>query len=383
MTEHSIDRRRNSSDRNPVEEALKEQYSTLRSIIDSANALIFSVDRHYRYTSFNKGHATVMKALYGAEIEQGRSLYDYMTVPEDREASRRNLDRALNGEQLVEEAYSGEELRSRQYFQVSHSPIKTDTGEIIGVAVLAQDMTERKRSELELLDRQQRLSEVTVELSLAEERERRRIATELHDNIGQDLVLARINLGMLAKTALTGKEADILCKTREILGDMIQRVRFLTHMISPPILESGGLESALKWLGIQIESDSGLRVSFLDDMSDKPLTEEMRSVIYHAIRELLINASKHSKTDSAQVAVGRENDSIVIKVKDSGIGFDMDSGEENLAREGGGFGLFNIRRRITHLGGAFEIESAPGTGTCVTLWMPLDKNNAELRISNN
>lgn len=130
-----------------AEEKLREQYSTLRSIIDSANALIFSVDRQYRYTSFNLGHAAAMKALYGAEIKQGQNLLEYMTVPEDREIAKRNIDRALTGKQLVEEAYSGEELRFRQYFQVSHSPIKTHSEEIIGVAVLGQDITARKHGE--------------------------------------------------------------------------------------------------------------------------------------------------------------------------------------------------------------------------------------------
>lgn len=130
-----------------AEAALKAQYSTLRGIIDSANALIFSVDRQYRYTSFNQGHAAVMKALYGAEIETGHNLLDYMTVQEDREIAQDNLDRALAGESLVEEAYSGEELRSRRYFRVSHSPIKGEEGTITGVAVLAQDITERKLAE--------------------------------------------------------------------------------------------------------------------------------------------------------------------------------------------------------------------------------------------
>ena len=136
--------------RKAAEENLKEQYSTLYGIINSANALIFSVDRQYRYTSFNEGHAATMKAIYGAEIEQGHSILEYMTVAEDRDTARRNLDRALAGEQLVEEAYSGEELRSRQYFQVSHSPIRVEE-QIIGVAVLAQDMTDRKRAEMELV----------------------------------------------------------------------------------------------------------------------------------------------------------------------------------------------------------------------------------------
>ncbi|MDD2853876.1 MAG: response regulator transcription factor [Desulfuromonadaceae bacterium] len=148
------------TERKKSEQDLLVQHLTLHSIIDSTNALIFSVDRHYRYTCFNKKHSAAMKALYGAEIEQGHSLYEYMTVAEDREISRRNLDRALAGEHLVEEAYSGEEFLSRRYFQVTHNPIITGPGEVIGVAVLAQDMTELKRIELEILDRQKRLSEL-------------------------------------------------------------------------------------------------------------------------------------------------------------------------------------------------------------------------------
>ncbi len=135
--------------RKTAEEKLREQYSTLRSIINSANAPIFSVDRQYRYTSFNTAHAALMQALYGAKLNIGHSLLAYMTVPEDSEAARRNLDRALAGEQIMEEAYSGDELRSRQYFQVSHSPVRTETGEIIGVAVLSQDLTARKQAEEE------------------------------------------------------------------------------------------------------------------------------------------------------------------------------------------------------------------------------------------
>ncbi len=141
------ERKRAESQREAALAALREQYSTLRGIIDSANAPIFSVDRQYRYTSFNHGHAAVMKAIYGAEIEIGHSLLDYMTVTKDRVTAKGNLDRALAGEHLVKEAYSGEELRSRRYFQISHSPIKTETGEVIGAAMLAQDMTEHKQAD--------------------------------------------------------------------------------------------------------------------------------------------------------------------------------------------------------------------------------------------
>ncbi len=151
-TTHFVAVKEDITERKQAEEALQDQYSTLRGIIDSTHALIFSVDRQYRYTSFNQRHVTAMQTLYGAEIELGHSLLDYMTVAEDRETARRNIDRALAGEQLVEEAYSGEEPRSRRYFHISHSPIQVETGDIIGVAVLAQDITERRWAEEALLE---------------------------------------------------------------------------------------------------------------------------------------------------------------------------------------------------------------------------------------
>jgi PAS domain S-box-containing protein len=146
---------RDVSERKQSEEALRKQYSTLGGIINSGDAPIFSVDRRYRYTSFNRAHASVMKAIYGKEVEIGRSILDYMTVVEDREEAKRNLDRALAGEHVVEEAYSGEEARSRRYFEVTHNPIVRD-GIVIGAAVFVRDFTERKRAEEALKQSEER-----------------------------------------------------------------------------------------------------------------------------------------------------------------------------------------------------------------------------------
>ncbi|MBP1772294.1 MAG: sensor histidine kinase response regulator [Holophagaceae bacterium] len=123
------------------------QTSTLRAVIDSVHAPVFAVDRQYRYIIFNREHAASMKALYGVEIDVGQSLLECMSVPEDRRTAQANLDRALRGERFTEESYSGEGLRSRQYFQVSHSPIRSEQEEIVGVAMVAQEITKRKRAE--------------------------------------------------------------------------------------------------------------------------------------------------------------------------------------------------------------------------------------------
>lgn len=153
-------------DKKIVESALEEQYSTLRGLIESADALVFSIDRRYRYTSFNEKHAAAMKTLYGVKIEIGHSLLDYMTVAKDRNTAKSNLDRALAGEHISGEAFSGEEPDSQRYFRVSHSPIRDDKGNIIGVVVLAHDLTDRKLAESALQESERRFVELLKEISL-------------------------------------------------------------------------------------------------------------------------------------------------------------------------------------------------------------------------
>jgi len=126
------------------------QYLTFKAVIDSIDYPIFSVDPDYRYTSFNKTHAEVMKALYDGDIKIGGSLLEYSTVPEDRELAKQHIDRALAGERVVEEAYSGEEGLTRLYFEVLHNPIRGADGAIAGVSVSARDITERRRAETAL-----------------------------------------------------------------------------------------------------------------------------------------------------------------------------------------------------------------------------------------
>jgi len=134
-----------------AEQELQRHHAILQGILESSHALIFSIDAQYRYTSFNRRHAAAMQALYGAEIHLGDSLLDAMTVAEDRDIARRNLDRALQGELVEEEATSGDTQHSRRYFGVSHYPIRDPHGAVTGVAVFARDITERKQAEVQIV----------------------------------------------------------------------------------------------------------------------------------------------------------------------------------------------------------------------------------------
>jgi PAS domain S-box-containing protein len=135
--------------RKSAEERQKKQHALLKGVLESTDSAIFSLDRDYRYTSFNSHHATVMKLLYGADIEPGRSIFDYQSVSEDQARAKSNIDRALAGEQFTDEAYSGEG-DSRRYFEVTHNPVRNPDNSITGVAVFARDITTRKLAEDEL-----------------------------------------------------------------------------------------------------------------------------------------------------------------------------------------------------------------------------------------
>ncbi len=131
----------------------------LRSVLDGLDEPLFSVDTRYRYTSFNRSHAAVMKTLYGADIRIGQSLLEYQAVAEDRTKAKAHLDRALKGERTVEEAHSGEGA-ARRYFEVTHSPVRSSDSAVTGVVVLVRDITDRKRKEDELRESEDRFKHV-------------------------------------------------------------------------------------------------------------------------------------------------------------------------------------------------------------------------------
>ncbi len=134
---------RDITERQQAEEAIRARTALLASIIESPDSAIFSIDREYCYTSFNRRHAYVMQSLFGVEIEIGRNLLDYHTVASNRQSAKQNLDRALAGESFVIEDWAGDDALTRRYFEISHNPVK-DADQIIGAAVFAQDITERK-----------------------------------------------------------------------------------------------------------------------------------------------------------------------------------------------------------------------------------------------
>lgn len=139
------------TERKELENELAEHHATINGILESAAGPVFSIDSNYCYTTFNSIHFNTMKSIYGMEIEIGHNMLDYLTVNEDKEKAKKNIDRALQGEHFIDSAYSGQPGLKRLYFEISHNPIYNSNANIIGVSVFAQDITYRKQMELSIL----------------------------------------------------------------------------------------------------------------------------------------------------------------------------------------------------------------------------------------
>jgi len=234
----------------------------------------------------------------------------------------------------------------------------------------------------QMLTYQKKLQSLASELSLVEERERRAIATDLHDRIGQTLTVIRMKLHEARQLAAAPQTSPAVApetvakavRLLDDLGDLVRQTirdtRSLTFELSPPVLYELGLEAALEWLADDFRDRHGLAVKVRDDGRPKALSEEVRIILFRAVRELLVNTVKHAGARRVEIETRRDGDSIRIMVEDDGAGFDP-AGRSAAPAGHQGFGLFNIKERLNHLGGRLEIDSTPGQGTKATLTAPL------------
>jgi len=243
------------------------------------------------------------------------------------------------------------------------------TGEATGVIGILQDITERKRAEEKIRNYQEQLRSLASELLLTETQQRRQIAQELHDQIGQTLAMAKIKLGPLSQGSFAGGNGEMVAGVGELIDQAIQYTRSLTFELSPPILYELGLEAALEWLCEQTEKH-GIKTLFASNAQAKPLTDDIRMMLFQAVRELLMNVVKHARAKEVKVSVGRDEDHIRIEVDDDGRGFNVKKAKPPGSTMKG-FGLFNINERLDYIGGALEIESQENRGTRITLTAPL------------
>jgi PAS domain S-box-containing protein len=277
------------------------------------------------------------------------------------------------------------------------------------------DLSERLRAARREEDYQRRLRSLASELSLAEERERRRIAVEIHDNISQSLAFAKMKLEAACHKPPGPGDRQRLEEVVRLVEGVLAHTRSLTFELSPPVLYELGLEAALEWLGERAAKRYGLEVILEPAGTGPAPSHDVAVLLYQAVRELLVNVGKHAAARRAWVRVRHFPESLHVTVEDDGKGFDAArlttntlgvdghghgdgdrravssarGGRRAHPHRGGsaphgrvghqrtdasrdtGFGLFSIRTRLEHLGGKFEIERRHAGGGRVTMTVPL------------
>ena len=227
-----------------------------------------------------------------------------------------------------------------------------------------------------LLQQQGQLQSLASELILSEQRQRKHMATDLRDDLAQLMVLGGLKVAHVQSRLLAPEPflTSALREIQDIFDRSLHYTRTLMAELSPPLLHELGLSAALQWLA-EYMVKYGLKVELCLSPGPLPLREDEHVLLYQSVRELLINCVKHAKTSRARLSLSIEGTNhLQIVVTDHGSGFEV----KTLAARPPGvhFGLFSIRERsirerMEAMGGVFQLDSAPGQGTTITLTLPV------------
>jgi len=349
-----------------VLERLERRYHEL---VEKLDAIIWEADAHTWQFTFVNQHA---EKISGYPVNQWLSEPNFWADhihPDDRKDAVSFCQRATQEGHNHEFEYRMIKADGSVVWLRDVVSVECVEGKPVQLRGIMVNITERKKTEEKIDAYQKRLRSLMSELTLTEERHRRRIATELHDSIGQLLALCQIKLGQLEKVIASPNSRPLLKEIGDSLEQVIRYTRSLTHQLSPFILYELGLEAALEWLAEFIYEQQGIQINLAVDSQANPVNEELRIFLFRAVQELLTNVTKHAKTDRAEVSLCRENESIRITIEDVGVGFNT-AILDTPSRKDIGFGLFSIRERLKYFEGELSIQSKPGQGTQVTLTVP-------------
>jgi PAS domain S-box-containing protein len=349
-------------------EALRASEARFRTIFDEATLGIALVDQNGCIVETNPALQRILG--YRQEELLNRKFTGFI-LPEE---AARCADFFRKLMESPGESYHGEKKFIRPdgrsaWVRLTATPFAEAREDGKFAICLLEDITVQKQAEKDIRAYQEQLRSVASELSLTEERERRRLATEFHDHVGQILALAQIKLGALRQSASSTELGEPMDEVRRLIEQTIQYTRSLTFELSPPILYDLGFDAAVEWLAELFHEQHGISIKVQTDRSAKIMSDELRVLLFQTIRELLGNAVKFAGARNIKLFIAREDGSLRVKMEDDGLGTGAST---DLSQDGpSSFGIFSIRERLKYLGGRLDVATETGWGTRVTLQVPL------------
>ncbi len=356
-----------------AEEALRESESQYRSTIDSMDDGLHVVDEDLKIVLANKTCERWGRE-FGFQIDAiGRSVFElFPFLPEKVEEEYHHVFNTA--ETLVTEEIT--QLGDREIItETSKIPV-IEGSKVVRIITIIRDITQRRIRERQIELYQSRLKAMALELMMIEERERRRIAVGLHDDVGQKLALIKLKIQSVKEPVADKKLAAALDETLGSIDEAIKDIRSLTFELASPVLYEIGLAAAVQqYLREEVEGKYGLKSILTSDGSLKKFDVQVSIALFRIICELLMNVFKHAGAETVEVDIRQIDRNVVIQVKDDGAGFDVLSYSSLSRDDKTHFGLFSIRERLEQMGGELEIESVHNVGTTVTVRTPIKKRS--------
>ncbi len=364
-------------------------------MVDAAQEGICVIDEQWRYAFVN----AAMAKLVGCTSREiiGRHMLSFVAEFVDKEDQAVVLEQMYRREHGLVVEYDLR-LRSRDgslvWTIVNSTPLVEPGGRFSGALstitnvtrrMLAEQALELAREELErkveertaeLRKNNETLRVMSSQLAMAEERERHRIASDLHDSIGQNLGLCKIKLGLLGEEVPSPGGRQLVNELREFVSRLIHDVRGIASELSSPLLYELGFEAAVEWLLERLEKQHGIHTRFADDRLPKPLDDDVRVVLFQAVRELVLNIARHASAQNASLRIEKKRQTIRVVVQDDGIGFDASRIGFHPHSDLRGLGLVSIKQRLEMCGGRLDIRSSAKRGTRIMLTAPLKQMEA-------
>jgi PAS domain S-box-containing protein len=285
-----------------------------------------------------------------------------------RLAGSRVSERGVREKRHVNGVETGAVMESGDivWAEVSVAPLALPDARAV---VIMQDITERKRAAVQLEEANRQLRILSRQLFHIQEEERRHLARELHDEIGQTLTAAKINLKIIAPDVPAGCIGR-LKDSIQLLDLLLKQVRELSLDLRPPLLDELGLVPTLRWLVDQQAQRAGLRVAFTTNVDGLEIDPDVQTACFRVAQEAITNIIRHSGGKNVAVELRREVGRLWLSVRDDGAGFDPAVIQDGVHHHSS-LGLVSMKERALLVRGGLEVQSAPGQGTEIRAWFPL------------
>ncbi len=351
---------------------VEESQAKLNAVFNSNQISILIFNKQGVIQQFNRPAEEYTRKLLGKELKVGEIWYNFLP-PRFRENARERILKVLHGQSVRFDYAITDREGINYWFDVSYQPIMVE-GEIIGISLIALDITARKEYEESLEESQRQLLFLTKNLQTIQERERSRIAMDIHDDLGQKLSLLQIEIDlMLPKIARMSKQyAQQLESLSNRVKGVIEDIKRIAYELHPEIQNRDDLTNLLKWKAWEIQKSTGLNIELKWRNCEKEISPEVATALYRITCEALTNVIRHASASMARVELTCDARTVRLTVEDNGIGIAPEK-----IHHPDSYGIMGMFARAQALKGQVKITGKPGKGTIVQVSIPLTKEERE------